>query len=131
MNDEPDADSTDRASEPPDRKGDFEALSARRDGDRYRLRLYVTGMTARSIRAIANLKAICEEWLPGRYDLEVLDIHQHPEMAREQDVIAAPTLVKELPPPLRRLIGDLSNSQRVLAGLGLEKIHGSQPTDEA
>lgn len=131
MSDEPHTGSDESGRNLADRSRDFEALLAHRDGDRYRLRLFVTGMTARSIRAIANLKAICEEWLPGRYDLEVLDIHQHPEMAREQDVIAAPTLVKELPPPLRRLIGDLSDSERVLAGLGLAKIHPSPPTDEA
>ncbi len=131
MTDEPSTDSDEHSRKPLDKSCDFEAILAHRDGDRYRLRLFVTGMTARSIRAISNLKAICEEWLPGRYDLEVLDIHQHPEMAREQDVIAAPTLVKELPPPLRRLIGDLSDSERVLAGLGLEKIPGSHPTDEA
>ena len=86
---------------------------------RYVLRLYVTGSTPRSARAIENMRRICEEHLAGRYDLEVVDIYQRPEAAREFQLIAAPTLVKLLPEPLRRIIGDLSDQDRVLQGLDL------------
>jgi circadian clock protein KaiB len=97
----------------------FEELLKKRSDSHYSLRLYVTGMTPRSTDAIAAIKSICEEFLPGRYDLEVIDIYQHPEQAREAQVIASPTLLKSLPLPLRRLIGDLSNRKRVLVGLNL------------
>jgi circadian clock protein KaiB len=86
---------------------------------RYVLRLFITGTTSRSSRAIANLRRLCEERLHGEYDLEVVDIYQHPAAAQEHQIIAAPTLVKMLPLPLRRIIGDLANEERVLAGLGL------------
>jgi circadian clock protein KaiB len=98
---------------------EFERALARPEHEHYVLRLYVTGMTPRSTEAIASIKAICEEHLEGRYDLEVIDIYQHPELAREAQIIAAPTLVKKLPAPLRRLIGNLSEKERVLAGLNL------------
>jgi circadian clock protein KaiB len=87
--------------------------------ERFVLRLYVTGMTPRSTQAVATIKSICEEHLAGRYDLEVIDIYQHPVLARDEQIIAAPTLVKKLPAPLRRLIGDLSDTERVLLGLDL------------
>jgi len=90
------------------------------DGDgRGVLRLYVTGMTPRSTQAIANLRAICDEHLAGRYDLEIVDIYQHPRLARDEQIVAAPTLVKRLPPPLRRIVGDLSDGEQVLVGLDL------------
>jgi circadian clock protein KaiB len=85
----------------------------------YVLRLFVTGTTARSARAIANLRRVCEQHLRGTYDLEVVDIYQHPSSAKEYQIVAAPTLVKMLPLPLRRIIGDLANEERVLAGLDL------------
>jgi circadian clock protein KaiB len=85
----------------------------------YVLRLFITGTTTRSARAIANLRRVCEERLRGEYDLEVVDIYQHPTAAREYQIVAAPTLVKMLPLPLRRIIGDLANTERVLAGLDL------------
>jgi circadian clock protein KaiB len=88
-------------------------------GERYLLRLYVTGMTPKSVHAIANIKRICAEHLEGRYTLEVIDLYQQPERAREAQIIAAPTLVKELPSPLRRIIGDLADCERVLVGLDL------------
>lgn len=88
--------------------------------ERYVLRLYVTGTTPRSREAILNVKKVCEENLQGRYDLEVIDIYQKPALARDEQIIAAPTLVKQLPAPLRRLIGDLSNRERVLLGLDLK-----------
>lgn len=87
--------------------------------DEYVLRLYITGMTPRSTEAFASIKAICEKHLAGRYDLEVIDIYLHPALASEEQIIAAPTLIKKLPVPLRRLIGNLSQEERVLAGLGL------------
>jgi circadian clock protein KaiB len=88
-------------------------------GTQYVLRLFITGTTSRSSRAIANLRRVCEERLHGEYDLEVVDIYQHPAAAQEYQILAAPTLVKMLPLPLRRIIGDLANEERVLAGLGL------------
>jgi circadian clock protein KaiB len=86
---------------------------------RYVLRLYVAGQTANSIRAIANIKRICERELEGRYDLEIIDLYQQPQLARGEQIVAVPTLIKELPPPLRRIIGDMSNTERVLVGLDL------------
>ncbi|KLK88358.1 hypothetical protein SZ63_04845 [Methanoculleus sediminis] len=88
---------------------------------RYVLRLYVTGMTPRSQKAIENIKEISEEHLAGRYDLEVIDIYQQPERAQEAQVVATPTLIKQLPLPLRKLIGDMSDKERVLVGLGIQQ----------
>ena len=87
----------------------------------YLLKLYVTGMTPRSQRAIENIKAICEEHLNGRYDLEVIDIYQHPGLAEGEQILATPTLIKYLPEPLRRIVGDLSHTDRVLLGLDLRE----------
>lgn len=87
--------------------------------ERYVLRLYVTGSTPKSLRAIANIKAVCEEHLQGRYELEVIDIYQHPELSQREQLLAAPTLVKSLPLPLRRVVGDMSNEERVLVGIDL------------
>ena len=87
--------------------------------DRYVLRLYVTGMAERSAAAVAAVRALCEERLAGRYELEVIDLYQQPALARADQVVATPTLVKKQPSPLRRLVGDLSNRERILAGLGL------------
>jgi circadian clock protein KaiB len=87
--------------------------------DRFVLRLYVTGATARSTRAIANLRQFCEEHLSDRYELEVIDLYQRPELAAGEQLVAAPTLIKRLPLPLRRLVGDLSDQRRVMAGLDL------------
>jgi circadian clock protein KaiB len=88
----------------------------------YKLRLFITGSTPRSTRAIENMRRICQENLQGRYDLEVVDVYQDPEATRELQVIATPTLVKILPEPLRRIIGDLSDRERVLAGLDLAPL---------
>ena len=87
---------------------------------RYLLRLFVTGQTSRSLRSIENLRRICERHLPGRYELEVVDIYQQPSLASENEIIAAPTLIKKLPLPLRRLVGDFSNNERVIVGLDLK-----------
>ena len=90
------------------------------DGRKYVLRLYVAGNTPQSARAIVNIRKICEEHLEGRYVLEVVDLSQNPEQASAKQVIAAPTLVKQLPLPLRRFIGDMSQSKRLIVGLDLE-----------
>ena len=96
-------------------------------GPRYVFRLYVSGSTPRSTKAIRNIRKICEENLTGRYDLEVVDIYQQPGLAGEQQIIAAPTLIKSLPLPLRRFIGDLSQSEPVLVGIGLRPAAGGAP----
>jgi circadian clock protein KaiB len=88
---------------------------------RYILRLYVTGTTSQSTRAISNIRKICEEHLQGRYELEVVDISQHPTLAIGEQIIAAPTLIKKLPLPLRRFIGDMSQTERILLGLDLRE----------
>lgn len=94
-------------------------------GDRYVLRLYVTGSSPRCIRAISNVRSICEAYLAGRYDLDVIDISRDPVLAEGEQIIAAPTLIKKLPLPLRRFIGDMSETDRILIGLNLR--HLSRP----
>ncbi len=93
----------------------------------YVLCLFVSGATLRSQNAIANIKEICEKELAGRYELEVVDIHQQPELACDQSLIALPTLIKTLPLPIRRLIGDLSDEEKVLVGLGLHPQDETAP----
>lgn len=85
----------------------------------YVLRLYVAGTTAKSNRAIDNIQRLCEEHLRGRYDLEVVDLYAHPSLAQGEQIIAVPTLIRQLPMPLRRLVGDLSDTDHVLVGLDL------------
>lgn len=89
------------------------------------MRLYVTGATPRSTRAIANLRRLCDQYLPGRYTLEVVDVYQQPHLAREGQIIAAPTLVKSFPLPLRKFIGDMSNTANLLAGLDVRATNDS------
>ena len=91
------------------------------DDKHYILRLYVAGTSPQSVRAIANVKNICEEYLQGRYELQVIDLYQQPQLAQGEQIIAAPTLIKKLPLPLRRIIGDMSSTERVLVGLDLRK----------
>jgi circadian clock protein KaiB len=88
--------------------------------DRYLLRLFVTGKNARAELALANLKRICDEELDGRYELEVIDVLERPDLAENEKVLATPTLIKRLPPPLRRVIGDLSDKEKVLLGLEVQ-----------
>jgi circadian clock protein KaiB len=95
------------------------AMASRSPKERYVLRLYVTGLTPNSTRAIANIKTLCQTHLEGRYDLRIIDIYQKPALAKGEQIIAAPTLIKKLPLPLRRLVGDLSKEDRVLFGLDL------------
>jgi len=90
--------------------------------DKYILRLYITGTTRRSILAITNLKKICEEYLEGQYELEVIDLYKKPSLAKGDQIIAAPTLIKKLPLPFRRIIGDMSNKEKVLLGLDLREV---------
>ena len=85
----------------------------------YVLRLFVTGMTTRSSRAVNNLRTICDEYLEGRYELEVIDIYQQPALTKGEQIVAAPTLIKKFPLPTRRIIGDMSNREQVLLGLNL------------
>lgn len=96
-----------------------ETLEKTKDG-KYILHLYVAGMGPKSVQAIENIKRICEEYLPGKYKLEVIDIYQHPILARDGQIVAAPTLIKELPPPLRKLIGSMADTERVLLGMDLK-----------
>ncbi|MEX2197461.1 MAG: circadian clock KaiB family protein [Burkholderiales bacterium] len=100
----------------------FAGAAADDDNGRYVLRLYVTGTTGNSARAIVNIRKICEERLQGRYELEIVDISQHPGLAEGEQIIAAPTLIKLLPLPLRRFIGDMSQTERVLLGPDLRKV---------
>jgi circadian clock protein KaiB len=89
-------------------------------GDRWVLKLYVAGQTERSIAALENLRSICEDHLGGRYTIEVVDLAQNPRLARTDQIVAVPTLVRKLPEPMRRIIGDLSNQERVIVGLRLD-----------
>jgi len=100
--------------------GDKAAKNGHKVKQKYLLRLFVTGQTPRSVKSIENLKCLCERYLKDRYELEVIDIYQQPEMATENQIIAAPTLIKRLPLPLRRLVGDFSNQDRVVIGLDLK-----------
>jgi circadian clock protein KaiB len=99
-----------------------DTLSAKRLAPRYCLRLFITGSTPKCARAIENIRAICEANLPGRYDLEVIDIYQHPEQAKPEQIVVTPTLLKKLPLPFRRMIGDLSDNERVLIGLDIDRL---------
>jgi len=105
---------------------DFERLLEQSSHEKFVLRLYVTGMTPRSTDAISHTKAICEEHLKGRYELEVIDIYQQPDLAQGEQIVATPTLIKKLPAPLRRLVGNLSNKHRVLVGLGIREASEAQ-----
>ena len=86
------------------------------------LRLYVAGQTPKSLRAFANLKLLCEEYLKGRYQIELIDLRENPQLARGDQIVAVPTLVRKLPLPLRTIIGDLSNTVQLLVGLDLRKV---------
>ena len=90
----------------------------------YRLRLYVAGQTTKSVLALANLKQICEEHLRGRYEIEVIDLRENPRLASGDQILAVPTLVRRLPEPIKKIIGDLSNTERVLVGLDLRARTG-------
>jgi circadian clock protein KaiB len=99
---------------------EFEKAAAKGDRAKYVLRLYVTGMTPKSTQAIANVQTLCEKYLKGYYELEVIDIYQQPKLAKGEQIIATPTLIKKRPPPLRKLIGDMSDTERFLVGIDLK-----------
>ena len=108
------------AAKRPGRKSTLRAVAASpKAAERWELRLYVAGQTPRSLAAFANLKKICETELRGKYRIEVIDVLAHPERARADQIVAIPTLIRKLPPPIKRLIGDLSNKDRTLVGLEL------------
>jgi circadian clock protein KaiB len=96
--------------------------SALPEGHVWELRLYVAGQTSKSVKAFANLKKICEEHLAGQYRIEVLDLLDNPGMARQDQIVAVPTLVRKLPKPMRKIIGDLANTERVLKGLEIRPV---------
>lgn len=98
--------------------------------NKFKLRLYVTGKTPKSERAIANLKEICGRDLEGLYELEIIDVLEQPQLAEDEKILATPTLIKDLPPPLKRIIGDLSNSEKVLLGLDLSPVSDSDEQKE-
>jgi len=102
----------------------FEAAAASLDDARYVLRLYVSGRTRNSERAIVNIRKICEEHLRGRYDLDIVDVSRYPTLAEGAQIIAVPTLIKKQPLPLRRFIGDMSQTERILLGFDLRKTTG-------
>ncbi|MCL1471749.1 circadian clock KaiB family protein [Argonema antarcticum] len=92
------------------------------ESEKWELRLYVAGQTPKSVRAFANLKKLCEEYLPTQYQIEVIDLLHNPELAKQDQILAIPTLVRKLPIPIRQIIGDLSNQEKVLLGLEIAKI---------
>jgi circadian clock protein KaiB len=109
-----------RMSDVKDSTATFKEALIKKEDEKYVLHLYVAGMGPKSIRAMDNIKRICEEYMPGKYQLEVIDIYQHPVFAKEGQIVAAPTLIKELPPPLRKLIGSMEDTERVLVGMDLK-----------
>jgi len=90
------------------------------DKKRWNLRLYVAGQTPKSVTALANLKKICEQHMDGEYHIEVIDLMKNPQLAQKDQILAIPTLIRELPTPIQRIIGDLSNTERVLVGLNVQ-----------
>ncbi|MEN6473843.1 MAG: circadian clock KaiB family protein [Syntrophaceae bacterium] len=102
---------------------EFEKAAARHEPARYVLRLYITGMSPKSSQAIANVRKLCETYLEGAYELTVIDIYQQPQLAKGEQIVATPTLIKKLPLPLRKLIGDMSDTQRFLLGIDLKPKH--------
>jgi circadian clock protein KaiB len=112
------------ASEPSPQTLDEIAASGKADPDLWELRLYVAGKTAKSVAAFENLTRLCEEHLPGKYRIEVVDLLVHPQLAKGDQILAIPTLVRKLPQPIRKVIGDLSNIERTLVGLQLRPARG-------
>ncbi len=98
----------------------FEEALKRLRTEKYILRLYVAGMGSNSVQAIENIKRICEAVMPGQYQLDIIDIYRHPIFAKEGQIVAVPTFIKELPPPLQKLVGDMSNAEHVLVGLDIK-----------
>jgi circadian clock protein KaiB len=103
-------------------KDSGERMKEGNDDEIWELRLYVAGQTPKSVQAFANLKKICEEYLAGKYRIEVIDLLENPQLAQGDQILAVPTLVRKLPPPLKKIIGDLSNTERVLVGLDVRRV---------
>ncbi len=101
---------------------DFQENNEPLESEIWQLRLYVAGQTPKSMTAFANLKKICEEYLNGQYQIEIIDLLENPYLAKQDQIVALPTLVRKLPPPLKKIIGDLSNKEKILVGLNLQKI---------
>jgi circadian clock protein KaiB len=99
-------------------------MSTRKEagGERWELRLYTAGQTPKSLAAIRNLQKVCDEHLPGRYDIEIIDLLKNPRLAKDHQIVAIPTLVRKLPDPMRKIIGDLSDTERTLVGLQLKQV---------
>lgn len=97
-------------------------MPSKEDREVYHLRLYVAGQTPKSLSAFGNLKKICEEQLKGRYNIEIIDLTKNPRLAKGDQIVAVPTLVRKLPPPIKKIIGDLSNRERVLVGLDIKSL---------
>jgi circadian clock protein KaiB len=119
---------TTRKPEPPGTPESLESIessSTQRDPEVWELRLYVAGKTAKSVAAFENLERLCEQHLRGKYTIEVVDLLVHPRLARDDQIIAIPTLVRKLPEPIRKVIGDLSNEERTLVGLQLRPAKAS------
>jgi circadian clock protein KaiB len=115
-----------KAKKEPVRKKTLSAkATAKNNGNIWNLRLYIAGQTAKSITALANLKRICDRELEGRYHVEVIDLMKNPELARNDQIVAIPTLVRKVPEPMRRIIGDLSSTEKVLIGLEMAKVSGA------
>jgi circadian clock protein KaiB len=111
-----------RVTLPPKSTGALrKAITVKQPAEIWNLRLYVAGLTPGALLALTNLKALCKEHLAGRYRIEVVDLLKHPKLARGEQILALPTLVRRLPRPLRQVVGDLSDTQRVLVGLNLER----------
>ncbi len=91
--------------------------------ERWQLRLYIAGQSPRSLTAMRNLKSLCEQHLPGRYEIEVIDLVKHPRLAKDHQIIAVPTLVRQLPDPMKKIIGDLSDTERALVGLDVRPLN--------
>jgi circadian clock protein KaiB len=108
--------------EDPETLAQISAANPNADLNRWELRLYVAGKTAKSVAALENLKKICEQHLPGQYQIEVVDLLVHPQLAKGDQIVAIPTLVRKLPQPIRKVIGDLSNTDRALVGLQLRSM---------
>lgn len=117
------------SEEPKDTSKEPETGLVETGQEEYVLQLYVAGKTPKSARAIANIKRICEKELAGRYDLEIIDIYQEPDRVKDEQLLAVPVLVRKLPAPLRRVIGDLSDTEKVLVGLDLRPKENTEHTE--
>jgi circadian clock protein KaiB len=100
-------------------------IAAQADDTGYNLRLYVAGQTPKSMAAIANIRKLCDQYLPGRCTIDIVDLMKEPSLAQRHQILAIPTLIRELPEPIRRIIGDLSDTRRVLLGLDIDHAGGS------